>query len=159
MKYLKRVLKIITSLVLMLTIVCLVFLAVDIHNTAYLNIKNNPSLNKNSYLITNINIVPMSKDTILAHKTVWVKNGIIENIADSIVLEGIEIIDGKNKFLSPGLIDMHMHLWDKQELGLYLANGVTTIRNLWGYPMHLRIKKALTMKVLLAHYFLLQAPN
>ncbi len=159
MKYLKRVLKIITSLVLMLTIVCLVFLAVDIHNTAYLNIKNNPSLNKNSYLITNINIVPMSKDTILTHKTVWVKNGIIENIADSIVLEGIEIIDGKNKFLSPGLIDMHMHLWDKQELGLYLANGVTTIRNLWGYPMHLRIKKALNNESIIGPLFFTSSPK
>lgn len=40
-----------------------------------------------------------------------------------------------------GLIDMHTHVWDKQELGLYLANGVTSIRNLWGYPMRLRIKK------------------
>lgn len=143
MKYLKRIIKIISALLLTLTIVVIVFLMVDVYNTAYLKIKNNPSLHETSYLITNINILPMSKDTILAHKTIWVKNGIIENIADSIRVEGIEIIDGENKFLSPGLIDMHTHLWDKQELGLYLANSVTTIRNLWGYPMHLRIKKAL----------------
>jgi hypothetical protein len=159
MKYLKRVIKIILALLLMLTIVAIVFLAVDAHNTAYLKIKNNPSLNKTSYLITNINIIPMSKDTILAHKTVWVKNGMIESIADSIVLEGIEIIDGENKFLSPGLIDMHMHLWDKQELGLYLANGVTTIRNLWGYPMHLRIKKDLNDENIIGPLFFTSSPK
>lgn len=159
MKLLKSVLKIITALLLTLTIVCIVFLVVDVHNTAYLKIKNNPSLNETSYLITNINIVPMSEDTILANKTLWVKNGIIENIADSIVLEGIEIIDGKNNFLSPGLVDMHTHLWDKQELGLYLANGVTTIRNLWGYPMHLRIKKALNGENIIGPLFYTSSPK
>lgn len=159
MKLLKSVLKIITALLLTLTIVCIVFLVVDAQNTAYLKIKNNPSLNETSYLITNINIVPMSKDTILANKTLWVKNGIIENIADSIVLEGIEIIDGKNNFLSPGLVDMHTHLWDKQELGLYLANGVTTIRNLWGYPMHLRIKKALNGENIIGPLFYTSSPK
>jgi hypothetical protein len=54
MKYLKRVLKIILTLLLMLIIVGIVFLAVDVHNTAYLKINNNPGLNKTSYLITNI---------------------------------------------------------------------------------------------------------
>lgn len=159
MKYIKKGLKIISGLLVTLIIVGIVFLLVDVYNTAYLKIENNPSLNKSSYLITNINIVPMSKDTILAHKMVLVKNGIIENIADSIVRDGIEIIDGENKFLSPGLIDMHIHLWDKQELGLYLANGVTTIRNLWGYPMHLRIKKALNEEHIIGPLLFTSSPK
>jgi len=33
----------------------------------------------------------------------------------------------------PGLVDMHVHLFDSRDLLLYLANGVTTIRNLGGY--------------------------
>ena len=37
---------------------------------------------------------------------------------------------------------MHVHLWDKYELGLYLANGITAVRNVWGMPMHMRIKNA-----------------
>lgn len=143
MKYIKIILKIISVLLLTLTIVIVVFFAIDSNKTAYLEIKNNPDLNRNSYLITNINIVPMTKDTLLTGKTVLVRNGIIENIGDSVTMEGVAIIDGENKFLSPGLIDMHTHVWDKEELGLYLANGVTSIRNLWGYSMHLRIKKSL----------------
>ena len=159
MKYLKRVIKIISALLLTLTIVGLAFLAVDLHNTAYLKIKNNPSLNKTSYLITNINIVPMTKDTILADKSIFVKDGIIEKVADSIVVEGVDIIDGENKFLSPGLIDMHTHVWDKQELGLYLANGVTTIRNLWGYSMHLRIKEKLESNKMIGPMFFTSSPK
>jgi cytosine/adenosine deaminase-related metal-dependent hydrolase len=43
----------------------------------------------------------------------------------------------------PGLFDMHVHLHDRKYLGLYLASGVTTVRNLRGLPMHLRWKKEL----------------
>lgn len=51
MKNLKRVIKIISVILLMLTIAGLIFLAVDANNTAYLKIKNNASLNETSYLI------------------------------------------------------------------------------------------------------------
>jgi len=159
MKYIKRILKIISVLLLTLTIGILVVLAIDSSNTSYLDLKSNPSLNRNSYLITNINVIPMSKDTILTRKTVFVKDGIIENIDDSIVMEGIEVIDGENKFLSPGLIDMHTHVWDKQELGLYLANGVTSIRNLWGYSMHLRIKERLENNKMIGPMFFTSGPK
>ncbi|HUP20475.1 MAG TPA: amidohydrolase family protein [Gemmatimonadota bacterium] len=33
----------------------------------------------------------------------------------------------------PGLVDMHVHL-DRADLDSYLAHGVTTVRNLWGFP-------------------------
>ncbi|WP_291796533.1 amidohydrolase family protein [Lutibacter sp.] len=101
----------------------------------------------------------MSKDTILTNKTIFVENGIIKNIDDSIVMEGIEVIDGENKFISPGLIDMHTHVWDKHELGLYLANGVTTIRNLWGYSMHLRIKDGLKNNKMIGPMFFTSSPK
>ncbi len=159
MKYIKIVLKIILSLLLIITITIVVLLVVDVNNTSYLNIKNNPELGENSYLITNINIVPMSTDTILTNKTIFVKNGIIKNIDDSIVMESIEVIDGENKFISPGLIDMHTHVWDKQELGLYLANGVTAIRNLWGYSMHLRIKERLENNKMIGPMFFTSSPK
>jgi hypothetical protein len=48
--------------------------------------------------------------------------------------EGFFVIDGSGKYLLPGLIDMHVHLGDNEDdLLLYLVNGVTTIRNMWGY--------------------------
>jgi len=42
-------------------------------------------------------------------------------------------VDGRGRFLMPGLADMHVHLFDSGDLLLYLAHGVTTIRNLGGY--------------------------
>jgi len=41
------------------------------------------------------------------------------------------VIDARGKWLLPGLIDMHVHLWDTDRLplGLFLANGVTTVRD------------------------------
>ncbi|TFG96006.1 MAG: T9SS type A sorting domain-containing protein, partial [Calditrichales bacterium] len=47
------------------------------------------------------------------------------------------IIEAKDKYLIPGLTDMHVHIWDEDYLMHFLANGVTTIRNMWGESEHL----------------------
>lgn len=41
-------------------------------------------------------------------------------------------VDGQGEFLIPGLWDMHVHVHDKDELPLYVANGVTGIRVMSG---------------------------
>ncbi len=159
MKFVKKLLKVVLALVVILVLTMLAFLGLDARNTAYLDLENNRTLQTNSYIIENVNIVPMYADTILTHKTVYVKNGVITEINDSISIEDVAIIDGQNNYLSPGLMDMHVHLWDKQELGLYLANGVTSVRNLWGYPMHLRVKKAIENKELIGPLFFVSGPK
>ena len=66
---------------------------------------------------------------------------------DSIVAIGSEadievraeatIVDGAGRFLMPGLADMHVHLEHSDDPGvldLFLANGVTTVRNMDGRP-------------------------
>tara|TARA_R110002049_G_scaffold303977_1_gene498729 strand:- start:2167 stop:3600 length:1434 start_codon:yes stop_codon:yes gene_type:complete len=141
MKKLKRILKIVFALIALLVLSLLIILWVDASRTNYLDIDKNEPISNNSYLIKNVNVVPMNQDTVLADKMVYIKEGIIEKIADTIKVDGIQIFDGKNKYLTPGLIDMHVHVWDRYELGLYLSNGVTAVRNLWGMPMHLRIKE------------------
>lgn len=44
---------------------------------------------------------------------------------------------GREPDTMPGLVDMHVHTWDEEELVLFIANGVTTIRNMFGAPLHL----------------------
>jgi hypothetical protein len=141
MKILKRLLKIVFALIGVLVLIGLITLWVDSLGTNYLKIDKNDPTSNNSYLITNANVIPMNQDTVLADKMVYLKEGIIEKIADTIEISGIQIFDAQNKYLTPGLIDMHVHVWDRYELGLYLSNGVTAVRNLWGMPMHLRIKE------------------
>ena len=105
----------------------------------------------------------MTADTVLTGKIVHIKKGIIHAIYDStnwnISNEKLTVVDGQNGFLLPGLTDMHVHLWDRYELGLYLANGVTTIRNVWGLPFHLRLKKQIARNKLIGPQFLTTGPK
>src|SRR5437899_281905 len=51
------------------------------------------------------------------------------------VPSGARIIDGSDKFLIPGLWDMHVHtaiIGGRELLGLYVANGVTGVRDMAG---------------------------
>lgn len=46
------------------------------------------------------------------------------------VPEGARVVDGKGKYLIPGLWDMHVHTASPSFLPLYLANGVTGVRDM-----------------------------
>ena len=118
MKILKRLLKIVFALIGVLVLISLITLWVDSLGTKYLKINKNEPTSNNSYLITNANVIPMNQDTVLANKMVLIKEGRIEKIADTIEISGIQIFDAENKYLTPGLIDMHVHVWDRYELGL-----------------------------------------
>lgn len=72
--------------------------------------------------------------------------------------EGILVIDGEGYTLMPGLIDAHIHLNDEQELAAYLAHGVTGVRNMSGYPFHLRLTERLAKGQLLAPDFMTTGP-
>ena len=159
MKLLKRLLKIFLGIVGMVIIAAIIALGLDIMGTRYLKIKNVPASNNTTYLITNVNIIPMLQDTVLANKMVYIQDGIIKSISESLPNKEVEIVDAQGKFLLPGLIDMHVHVWDKYELGLYLANGVTAVRNVWGIPMHLRIKEDVNNDKILSPYFYTTGPK
>lgn len=57
--------------------------------------------------------------------------------------EGAQIVDARGKWVIPGLIDSHAHAGDyvSDPLKLYLANGVTTIRNPGGNVTALRLTR------------------
>jgi imidazolonepropionase-like amidohydrolase len=46
--------------------------------------------------------------------------------------EGATRVDARGKFLIPGLADMHVHVWDPSIFPLFLASGVTLIRDCGG---------------------------
>lgn len=90
---------------------------------------------------THVNLVPMTSETVIEDQTVLVEGATIVAIGGSKVLRipaGAQVIDGEGVYLTPGLADMHMHtrqewedrdIWPVHPLHLYLANGVTTIRD------------------------------
>ncbi len=86
----------------------------------------------------NVHLVPMTEDKILENQTVLIKGDRIFKIGPANKLripQNAIVIDGDGAYLMPGLADMHVHLkgdWPLSQLDLYLANGVTTIRDLDG---------------------------
>jgi imidazolonepropionase-like amidohydrolase len=91
-----------------------------------------------------VNVVPMNKDGVLEDQTVIVRDGRIEQVGPASAVRvprGARVVDGKGKYLIPGLCDAHVHLQTTTEFPLYLANGVTTVFNLNGRPAHLLWRK------------------
>ncbi|GAA4237203.1 amidohydrolase family protein [Postechiella marina] len=159
MKFLKYILNILLVLFLIVIITAVVVFTIDYFKTDYLDIESNKAFKMNSYVIKNVNVVPMTSDTVLRQKHIVIKNGKINDILDKLPKTDLNIIDANQKYISPGLIDAHVHIWDKQELGLYLANGVTAVRNAWGMPFHLRLKKKINANKLLAPLLITTTPK
>lgn len=85
--------------------------------------------------ITNVNVVSMDGEHVLRDHTVLVRAGTIAEVAPSArfdVPASARIVAGEERYLMPGLIDVHVHLRAEAELQSYLAYGVTTIVNLSG---------------------------
>jgi imidazolonepropionase-like amidohydrolase len=87
------------------------------------------------WAFVDVSLVPLDSDRVLPHRTVLVRDGRIAAIARSGRLDlppSVRVVDGRGRYLMPGLTDLHVHLFESRDLLLYLANGVTTIRNLGG---------------------------
>jgi hypothetical protein len=94
--------------------------------------------------IEHVAVVPMTaegdREIVLADQTVIVSDGLVAALgpADAAAVPGeARRIDGRGLYLMPGLADMHVHAWDENDLFLFVANGVTTVRNMFGAPLHL----------------------
>jgi len=90
-----------------------------------------------------VNVVPLDANRIILNQVVLVQNEKITAIGDATEVEipvNAHIIKCGEHYLMPGLADMHAHIFSKDELPLYLINGVTTVRNMWGWEMHLELR-------------------
>lgn len=94
-------------------------------------------------VLKNVNILASDSKAFIAGQTVLMENGIIQAIDNTIAIptEAI-VLDGTGKYLIPGLIDSHVHLfYSPNDLLVYIANGVTQIREMMGSPERLALKK------------------
>src|SRR5262245_21995837 len=119
-----------------------------------------------SLAFVDVSVVPMDRPQVLQHQTVIVRQGRIAAVGDTKsvrIPDGAVRIDGRGKFLMPGLVDMHVHFTREalqpeleapvptgvgRQSGIpasassdhdlenhayalmFLANGVTTVRNM-----------------------------
>lgn len=86
---------------------------------------------------------PNARASIQDQAVVIRRGGIVAvgRTADIPVPEGATLVNGTGKFLIPGLWDMHVHLLDQKTLPLFVANGVTGVRVMWGSERHLGWKR------------------
>lgn len=102
------------------------------------------------------------------NQMVVVDSGIIVRIAPTIEIRGgVETIDGSNKYLLPGLAEMHAHIpspqWGRSNINetlfLYLSNGVTTIRGMLGHPLHLELREQAEKNEILSPRIFTSSPS
>ncbi|CAH1000848.1 Adenine deaminase [Neolewinella maritima] len=89
--------------------------------------------------IDNISVYRVDSGSYIPHQTVRIREGVIVSV-DSTAPPSADFqrIDGTGKYLLPGFVDSHVHLWgSKNDLLLYLSQGVTSIREMMGNPDHL----------------------
>lgn len=92
---------------------------------------------KGDLIITNTNIIDVKTGDILYNRDLVILSDSIYRIEENSVTTKYiadQIIDGTDKFLIPGLWDMHTHTWwaYKDFFPLLLANGVIGIREMFG---------------------------
>lgn len=104
--------------------------------------------------IRDVKLVSMTEGRAIPNQTVIVDGGRISKVAPSSSIKvpsGMRIIDGHGAYLVPGLADMHVHEFvsSSQHL-LNLMEGVTTIRDMDGFPWTLRVRENVRQGLLLA---------
>lgn len=99
--------------------------------------RNTVSVAERPLAFVRVNVIPMTGEGILKNQTVVVQKGKIIRIGPASSVRPAAnaiLIDGRGKYLIPGLVDFHVHLRDPSELLSYLAYGITTVVHLSG-PM------------------------
>jgi imidazolonepropionase-like amidohydrolase len=91
-----------------------------------------------------VTVVPMDSPRVLVDQVVLIRGVRIAEVGPRrsiLVPAGAKRIDGHGLFLIPGLADMHVHLMEGEVyFPLFLANGVTTVRNMAGGPEMLALR-------------------
>lgn len=109
------------------------------------NVDKNPEQKDSSVIaFLDVNVVPIDSERILERQMLLVREGLIErlgSVSEIQIPKGAKVIAGNGRYYMPGLADMHFHNENENDFVLCLANGVTTIRNMWGDTKHLEWRR------------------
>jgi len=119
-----------------------------------------------------VSVIPMNRQGVVSGQTVVVRDGRITavGLSSRLSIPGDALrIDGRGKFLMPGLAEMHAHVQGPQapnaeELNrdimfLYVANGITSIRAMLGAPNQLLLREQLKRGEVLGPTMYVAAPS
>lgn len=99
--------------------------------------------------ITDVTVIDVARGAPMAAQTVVIRGGRIVAVGASSRVStpaGARVIDGRGKFLIPGLWDFHVHatgpVFEDLFQPLLVANGVTAVRDMWGQVPAARAARA-----------------
>jgi imidazolonepropionase-like amidohydrolase len=119
-----------------------------------------------------VTVVPIDRERVLEHQTVLVTGDRITALGPNAsvhVPAGATRIDGRGKYLMPGLAEMHAHVvggnnpnhetLNRDILFLYIANGITSIRAMLGAPNQIPLREQLRRNEILGPTMYVSAPS
>src|SRR5690349_24507031 len=95
-------------------LLALITLGTTLFHVAFGAAKTQKTDTSQSIAFVNVNVIPFDRERILENQTVIVRDGRIAQIGSA---SGVKVpagalkIDGRGKYLMPGLADMHVHLY------------------------------------------------
>ena len=119
------------------------------------------------FAFTDVTVVPMDRQRLLQHQTVLIRGDRIAAIgaADSIpVPAGTARVDGRQKYLMPGIAEMHAHVPGEDSpavveiMALYALTGATTIRAMMGTPYQHELRRRIENGEILGPTLFMVAP-
>lgn len=123
-----------------------------------------------SVAFVDVSVLPMDTERVLTGQTVIVKGDRIVEVgpvASVRVPEGAQRIDGRGKFLIPGLAELHGHnpplgsskQYFEDVFYLFVANGVTTVRSMQGFAGQLEWRERARKGEIIAPTLYLAGPS
>lgn len=94
-------------------------------------------------ILEDVNIVHSESGAIQENQSILIVDGAIAEISDSVPPDWPDyarrpVVSGL--YVSPALIDAHVHLFDERDLQMYSTFGVMAVRNMDGWDWHLRLR-------------------
>jgi len=124
--------------------------------------------NRSVVVFQNANVITGNSDTVLRNQTVMIRGDRIEKVGSTgtvAVPDGAFSVDAARKYLMPGIGEMHGHIPPPNDPGLervlflYVANGVTTVRGMLGFPNQLSLRERIEGGTLLGPTLYLAGPS
>ncbi|MFW2404587.1 MAG: amidohydrolase family protein [Gammaproteobacteria bacterium] len=100
-------------------------------------------------VFVDVNIVRPELNRVDRGQSVLIRDGRVAAVGAIAIPDGATVIDGNGRYLSPGLVEMHAHVPEARRgrqyledvLYLWVANGITTVRNMAGEAAHLELRE------------------
>jgi hypothetical protein len=110
-------------------------------------------------VFTHVTIIDVTGAAPRRDTTVVINGDHISAIGDNLpVPAGAQVLDATGKFLIPGLWDMHVHWYVRDTFTLFIANGVTGVRQMFGNSDLLRWRDQIAKGSLLGPRMVVASP-